>query len=87
MKPICCEDARARKDDLPSVGGSSFNFPPTSLIVVEHRQEANPHFSPGSRMLAKRPGDWTPRWNETHSRRYGLSEAQVQAFEIEPGPG
>ncbi len=25
-------------------------------------------------MLAKRPGDWTPRWNETHSRSYGLSE-------------
>ncbi len=28
-----------------------------------------------------------PRWSEIHSRSYGLSEAQIQAFETEPGPG
>ena len=28
-----------------------------------------------------------PRWSEMHSCSYGLSEAQVQAFETEPGPG
>ncbi len=28
-----------------------------------------------------------PRWSEMHSRSYGLSEAQVQAFETEPAPG
>jgi hypothetical protein len=38
-------------------------------------------------MMAKGSGGWTPRWSEIHSRRYGLSEAQVQAFETEPAPG
>ncbi len=27
------------------------------------------------------------RWSAMHSRSYGLSEAQVQAFETEPAPG
>ncbi len=30
---------------------------------------------------------WTPRWSESHSRDYGLSEAQVQACLNPPGPG
>ncbi len=38
-------------------------------------------------MMAKGSGGWTPRWSEMHSRSYGLSEAQVQAFETEPAPG
>jgi len=38
-------------------------------------------------MMAKGSGVWTTRWSETHSRSYGLSEAQVQAFEIKPAPG
>jgi hypothetical protein len=38
-------------------------------------------------MMAKGSGGWTPRWSEMHSRSYALSEAQVQAFETEPGPG
>jgi len=38
-------------------------------------------------MMAKGSDGWTPRWSEMHSRSYGLSEAQVQAFEIKPAPG
>ncbi len=38
-------------------------------------------------MMAKRSVGWTPRWSEMHSRSYGSSEAQVQAFETEPAPG
>ncbi len=38
-------------------------------------------------MMAKRSGGWAPLWSETHSCRYGLSEEQVLAFEIKPGPG
>ncbi len=37
--------------------------------------------------MAKGSGGWTPRWSETHRGSYGLSEAQVQAFETEPEPG
>ncbi len=32
-------------------------------------------------------GGWTTRWSKMHSRSYGLSEAQVRAFETEPEPG
>jgi len=38
-------------------------------------------------MAAKGSGNWAPRWGETHIRSYALSEAQVQPFETEPGPG
>jgi hypothetical protein len=38
-------------------------------------------------MMAKGSDGWTPRWSEFHSRSYGLSEAQVQAFATEPAPG
>ncbi len=35
-------------------------------------------------MMARKSGDRAPRWSEMHSRSYGLSEAQVQAFETQP---
>jgi hypothetical protein len=38
-------------------------------------------------MMATGSGGWMPRWSETHSHSYGLSEAQVQAFETKPAPG
>ncbi len=38
-------------------------------------------------MMANGLGGWTPGLNEMHSRGYGLSEAQVQAFKTEPAPG
>ncbi len=48
---------------------------------------ASPHFSPGSRMLAQGSCVRTPRWRESGSRSYHLSEAQVRARENQPGPG
>ncbi len=36
------------------------------------------------RVVAGR-GGWMPGWSEMHSCSYALSEAQVQAFEPEPG--
>ena len=36
--------------------------------------------------MAKKRGDWTQLWNETHSSHSGLSEEQVQAALGEPGP-
>jgi hypothetical protein len=38
-------------------------------------------------MLAQASRVWTPLWRESGSRRYHLSEEQVQAREDQPGPG
>jgi hypothetical protein len=38
-------------------------------------------------MLAQDSGVRTPRWNESGSRSYHLSEAQVRVRENQPGPG
>ncbi len=38
-------------------------------------------------MMATESEVWTPRWNETQSRGYALSAAQIRAFETEPAPG
>ncbi len=29
---------------------------------------------------------WAQFWSETHSRSYGLSEEQIQAYENQPAP-
>ena len=38
-------------------------------------------------MLAQASCVWTPLWSESDSRRYHLSEEQVQAHEDQLGPG
>ena len=37
-------------------------------------------------MMAKNRGPWAPGWTESHSRSYGLKEAQAQGLLDEPGP-
>ncbi len=38
-------------------------------------------------MMAQDRVGWTSSWSSSHSRSYGLSEAQDQAGLDQPGPG
>ena len=50
-------------------------------------QDTSLHVARVSGMIAPGRCVWTPPWSENHSRRYGLSEGQVQACLDKRGPG
>ncbi len=56
------------------------------LIVPIQNETTSPHFSPGSRELAKDLCSQAQFWSEKHSHSYGLSEAQACGHEDEPEP-